>query len=438
MAGVTGSIPVAPTIAHHNPLSDFFSLYSHDFVRVACCVPRTRVADAAYNLAETLRLAAEGDKARTAIMVFPELGLSSYAIEDLLLQDALLDEVEDSIAKVVAASNKLFPVLIVGAPLRLAGRLYNTAIVIHRGAILGVVPKTYLPNYREFYEKRHFVSGANIIEQHDQACGPGGAVRHRHAVPLDRHRAGHLPCRDLRGHLGAGAAVEPCGARRRGGAGQPVGQQHHHRQGRGAAPAVRQPVGARHRGLCLLGVGPGRIDDRPCLGRPCRDLRMRRPARRVGALREGLDHRHAPTSISAASARSGCATTASPTARMQRGRQGHALPQGRLRARRAAGRAWRSSAPIERFPYVPSDPAKLRDNCYEAYNIQIQGLAQRLQSSRTENGDHRRVGRPRFDPGADRHLPGDGPARPAAQERPGLHAAGLRHARTKPTRMPGG
>jgi NAD+ synthase (glutamine-hydrolysing) len=151
--------------------SDFFSLYSHDFVRVACCVPRTRVADAAYNLAETLRLAAEGDRSRTAVMVFPELGLSSYAIEDLLLQDALLDEVERSVVAIVDASRELFPVLIVGAPLRLAGRLYNTAIVIHRGAILGVVPKTYLPNYREFYEKRHFVSGANVIRHEIELAG---------------------------------------------------------------------------------------------------------------------------------------------------------------------------------------------------------------------------------------------------------------------------
>ena len=193
MAGVTGSIPVAPTIADHNPLSEFFSLYSHDFVRVACCVPRTRVADTTYNLAETLRLAAEGDKARTAVMVFPELGLSSYAIEDLLLQDALLDEVEASIAKVVAASSKLFPVLIVGAPLRLAGRLYNTAIVIHRGVILGVVPKTYLPNYREFYEKRHFVSGANIVEHtiriggHEAPFGTDMLFRSSGSVPITFH-----------------------------------------------------------------------------------------------------------------------------------------------------------------------------------------------------------------------------------------------------------
>src|SRR5262249_8067975 len=164
MAGVTGSIPVAPTIAGHNPLSDFYSLYTHEFVRVSCCVPRTRAADAPYNLQETLRLAGEGDRARTAIMVFPELGLSSYSLEDLLLQDALLDQVEESIAKVVEASNTLFPVLVVGAPLRVTGRVYNSAIVIHRGRILGVVPKTYLPNYREFYEKRHFVSGANTVE----------------------------------------------------------------------------------------------------------------------------------------------------------------------------------------------------------------------------------------------------------------------------------
>src|SRR6185312_3570138 len=131
----------------------------------------TRVADAEFNLGQTLRLAGLGDQARAAIMVFPELGLSSYAIEDLLLQDALLDEVEHSVAKVVEASNSLFPVLVVGAPLRVTDRLYNTAIVIHRGSILGVVPKTYLPNYREFYEKRHFVSGSNVIRHEIELAG---------------------------------------------------------------------------------------------------------------------------------------------------------------------------------------------------------------------------------------------------------------------------
>ena len=100
-------------------------------------------------------------------MIFPELGLSAYAIDDLLLQDALLDAVERAIDQLVEASRGLFPVLVVGAPLRFEGGLYNTAVVIHRGAILGVVPKTYLPNYREFYEQRHFVSGAGIRRRHD-------------------------------------------------------------------------------------------------------------------------------------------------------------------------------------------------------------------------------------------------------------------------------
>ena len=161
-----------PSPPNPNPLiSNFYSLYAHEFLRVACCVPRTRVADAEFNLGQTLGLAAQGDKARTAIMVFPELGLSSYAIEDLLLQDALLDEVERSVAQIVAASKSLFPVLVVGAPLRVSDRLYNTAIVIHRGKILGVVPKTFLPNYREFYEKRHFVSGANVIVNEIELAG---------------------------------------------------------------------------------------------------------------------------------------------------------------------------------------------------------------------------------------------------------------------------
>ena len=135
MAVATGSIPVAPTIAPGMSVSYFFSLYTHDFARIACCVPRTRVADAPYNVAETIRLAGEGDKAGAVLMVFPELGLSSYSIDDLLLQDALLDEIERSVAKVAEASRRLNTALVVGAPLRLSGRLYNSAIVIHRGAI---------------------------------------------------------------------------------------------------------------------------------------------------------------------------------------------------------------------------------------------------------------------------------------------------------------
>ncbi len=120
-----------------------------------------------------------------------------------------------------------------------------------------------------------FRIGRQRARERDRACGPESAVRYRPVVPLDRHRAHDFPCRDLRRHLGPRAAVEPGGPGGRRAAGQPVGQQHHHRQGRVAPAAVRQPVGARECGLRLFGVGPRRIDNRSGMGRPGRDLRMR-------------------------------------------------------------------------------------------------------------------------------------------------------------------
>src|SRR6185312_15150349 len=95
-------------------------------------------------------------------MVFPELGLSAYAIDDLFLQDALLARVEAEIGRLAAASEELAPVLIVGAPLQHNGALYNCAVVISRGRILGVTPKSFLPNYREYYENRWFAPGFGI------------------------------------------------------------------------------------------------------------------------------------------------------------------------------------------------------------------------------------------------------------------------------------
>src|SRR5690349_22237832 len=132
----------------------FFSPYRHAFVRVASCVPRIEVGDPAFNAEQTLALAREGDAQKIALMIFPELGISAYAIDDLLLQDALLDRVETAIGDLVEASRDLFPVLVIGAPLRRRGQLFNCAVVIHRGELIGAVPKVYLPNYREFYEVR--------------------------------------------------------------------------------------------------------------------------------------------------------------------------------------------------------------------------------------------------------------------------------------------
>ena len=100
--------------------------------------------------------------AGVAVAVFPELALTGYAVDDLLGQDVLLDAVHEGLAAIARASADLLPVIVVGAPLRHRDRLFNTAVVLHRGRVLGVVPKVHLPNYREFYERRQFASGRGI------------------------------------------------------------------------------------------------------------------------------------------------------------------------------------------------------------------------------------------------------------------------------------
>ena len=141
---------------------DFYSAYHQGFVRVAACTHHTTLADPAANAESVLRMARACHDDSVALAVFPELTLSGYSIEDILLQDALLDAVEDAVLDVVVASAELMPVLVVGAPLRYAHRIYNTAVVIHRGRVLGVVPKSYLPTYREFYEKRQMAAGDDV------------------------------------------------------------------------------------------------------------------------------------------------------------------------------------------------------------------------------------------------------------------------------------
>jgi len=138
----------------------FRSIYSQGFVRVAACTDRAQVAEPAANAATILKLLAALDERSVAVAVFPELALSAYAIDDLLLQESLLAAVVAAVEHLVEASKTLSPLIFVGAPLRHEARLYNCALAIHRGRLLGVVPKTHLPNYREFYEHRHFASGA--------------------------------------------------------------------------------------------------------------------------------------------------------------------------------------------------------------------------------------------------------------------------------------
>lgn len=147
------------------PSDPFFNIYTQGFLRAAVATPHVWLADPDRNAHATLELATEAAKDHAALCVFPELGLSGYAIDDLFQQEALLQGVVRAIERIAVESHSLACVLAVGAPLRHEGRLYNCGVLIHRGRVLGVVPKSFLPNYREFYERRHFASGIGVTGQ---------------------------------------------------------------------------------------------------------------------------------------------------------------------------------------------------------------------------------------------------------------------------------
>jgi NAD+ synthase (glutamine-hydrolysing) len=140
------------------PLSreSFFNPYTHGFARVAVAVPRTRVADPAYNAAATIELLEQAAAEGAVLVAFPELGLSAYTCDDLFHQRALLDAAERALLDVAEATARVPAAAVVGVPLRVDQRLFNAAAVCANGRVLGVVPKTYLPNYGEFYEARQF------------------------------------------------------------------------------------------------------------------------------------------------------------------------------------------------------------------------------------------------------------------------------------------
>src|SRR6187549_80199 len=140
-------------------MSDFFSLYRHGFARVALATPRISVGDPAANLEATLELMRDAAREKAVLAVFPELGLSAYTCDDLFHQTALLDATEDALRALLTASRRLPIAALVGLPVAVDGLLYNCAALVCQGQLLGVVPKTYLPNYREFYEGRQFTPG---------------------------------------------------------------------------------------------------------------------------------------------------------------------------------------------------------------------------------------------------------------------------------------
>jgi NAD+ synthase (glutamine-hydrolysing) len=153
--------------------SSFLNLYRHNFVRVALAVPSARVADPQSNAEQTIALMKQAAERKALLVVFPELGLSAYSCEDLFHQQALLDGSRKALGKIIDASRDLPLLSIVGLPLSVDSMLFNCAAVVHRGRLLGLAPKTYLPNYREFYEGRQFTSAS---------------LRLRETIDFDGHR----------------------------------------------------------------------------------------------------------------------------------------------------------------------------------------------------------------------------------------------------------
>ena len=153
------------------PDGEFFNLYQHGFIRVALGVPEVRVADPAFNAARTIELIQQAEDARALMVIFPELGLTAYSCEDLFHQQVLLDGAEEALATVLRETRQRHLIAAVGLPVQVDDLLFNCAAVLHQGRILGVVPKAFLPNYREYYEMRQFAPAASARRHCVSLCG---------------------------------------------------------------------------------------------------------------------------------------------------------------------------------------------------------------------------------------------------------------------------
>ena len=165
------------------------------FICVAAGTPKIRVADCRFNAEQIFTMMREADKQGVKILALPELCLTGYTCGDLFLQDALLDGAAEGLRTILEATRHLEVLTALGMPVRAGGKLFNCAVVIQKGRVLAIVPKTFLPNYGEFYEMRWFQSGADCGEEPElldgvlasAGCGVGQCVIDCPAVP-DRER----------------------------------------------------------------------------------------------------------------------------------------------------------------------------------------------------------------------------------------------------------
>ena len=356
---------------------DFFNLYAHGFARVAACTLPIAMVQPRKNAEAVLAQARECADAGACLAVFPELCLTGYSIEDLLMQDTVLDAVQDALAWLVPQTEDLGCIVVVGAPLVSLNRIYNCAVVIHRGTILGVVPKAYLPTYREFYERRQIAPGDDVtgeirVAGEDVPFGcdllfaaddvPGfvlnveicedmwvpippsaeaalaGAtvIANLSGSPITVAKAEErkLLCASGSSRLIAGYVYSAAGEGESSTDLSWDGQTLVYEAGTLLAESERFPDGSRA-SIADLDLGT-LVQDR--LRQGTFDDNRRTHAERTGEYRTVTFDLEPPT--------------------------------GDLGLRRT----------LARFPFVPADPARLAQDCYEAYNIQVSGLEQRLRA----------------------------------------------------------
>jgi NAD+ synthase (glutamine-hydrolysing) len=351
----------------------FHSPRTHGFVRVAAATPVVHIADPKANAEEHVALIRQAGDQGVDLIVFPELSLTGYAIDDLHMQTALLDEVERQIATVAEAADAAGLVAVVGAPIRNGDALFNGAVVLGGGAVLGVVPKTYLPNYREYYEKRWFVPAASRGE--DAVTLNGESVDFAPGLVFEAtNRPGFVfaveICEDFWAPLPPSTRAALAGARillNLSASNIVIGKADERamlcasQSSRAMAAYVFTASGWGESTTDLAWDGQATIHE---LGAKLAEgerfaLTSHLTVADIDVDRIGLDR-----------LRNG---TFSDCARIE-GEASTVIPFEATEEVKASDLI----RPLDRFPFVPDDPKRLDQDCFEAFNIQVQGLMRRM------------------------------------------------------------
>jgi NAD+ synthase (glutamine-hydrolysing) len=355
------------------------SIYRHGFARIAVGIPHVRLGNPEENAVRTLALARRAHEAHATVVLFPELGLSGYTNEDLFHQHVLLEAVLAAVARIVDASRELSPLIVVGAPVNLEQKLFNCAIAIHRGTVCGVTPKTYLPNYREFYERRQFTPGTHAMSREVELLGatvPFGADIIYDLASLAGCAVHAEICEDLWVPVPPSSRAALAGATillNLSASNITIGKSDYRRllcasqSGRCLASYAYAAAGSGESTTDLAWDGHGMIYE---------NGRLLAETGRFAASEQLL---MADVDLERLTQERMRVTSFNDAARELD------VPHGTWRRVRVPFEPSTARVPlerrVERFPYVPSDPSVRDERCREAYNIQVQGLATRLSSA---------------------------------------------------------